>query len=79
MEKNYKKNWMKYPTKKQAILVFSAWLFVIVASIFLKAELFTLNPLKAISTSLFSAHLPITVIVLAVCVSYFRNKHKATI
>ena len=79
MQKDNKKNWMKNPTKKQTMLILLAWIVVIGCSIILRTELFTLNPFKVNNISLFGGHLAITVIMLAVCINYFRNKHKAAI
>ena len=79
MQKDNKTNWMINPTKKQAALTFLAWLAAITCSIIAGTKLFTLSPFKIISISFISAHLVVTVIMLVVCINYFRNKHKVTI
>ncbi len=74
MEQN---NFVQNPTKKQAIVVFSVWLFGITCSMLAQTNLFTKNPFKGPVFNLNFLNIISTMVMNVVVVNYIRNRRRA--
>lgn len=67
-------NWMRYPRKKQVLLVVAAWIVCTFLRLTVLTDMFRLSPATGGYSYVDAVSFVVTVIMLATVINYFRNK-----